>query len=257
MLELAYERKKVLDNINTAANNERRKQLRDHGTLLEEADIAEKFPVGGLVMLKSDNDHSRIDTLPTNYGPFYTLVHSHGNQIIIANLLMGQIKMRSYRNLISVLASPKLLSTTGLPQWLSSHPAAQVGKEGRTTQVTPDKAVDKHRALVKTWQTSTLSFHQYYQQWRRQLVKSSATERTPRRKQTRSNNYRRSWKKTKNRKNRPKEWKQMNKKRKEIMTIAPKREYTGILPTYRKKNRTGSNAGWKKTQRKKYSEQEE
>ena len=57
--------------------------------------------------------------------------------------------MSSYRNLISVLASPKLLSTTGLPQWLSSHPAAQVGKEGRTTQVTPDKAVEKHRALVK------------------------------------------------------------------------------------------------------------
>ena len=45
ILELPYERKKVLDNINTAANNERRKQLRDHGTLLEEADIAEKFPV--------------------------------------------------------------------------------------------------------------------------------------------------------------------------------------------------------------------
>jgi hypothetical protein len=61
MLELAYKRKKMLDNINTAANNERRKHWRDHGTLLEEADIAEKFPVGGLVMLKSDNDHSRID----------------------------------------------------------------------------------------------------------------------------------------------------------------------------------------------------
>ena len=57
--------------------------------------------------------------------------------------------MRSYRNLISVLASPKLLSTTGLPQWLSSHPAAQVGKEGRTTQVTPDKAIEKHQDLVK------------------------------------------------------------------------------------------------------------
>ena len=149
MLELAYERKKMLDNVNTAANNERRKQLRDHSTLLEEADIAEKFPVGGLVMLKSDNNHSRIDPRPPKYSPFYTMAHSHGNQIIMANLLTGQIKKRSYRNLLSVLASPELLSTTGLPQWLSSHPASQVGKEGRTTQVTSDKAIEEHRALVK------------------------------------------------------------------------------------------------------------
>ena len=39
MLELAYERKKVLDNINEAANKEKRRQLRDHGTVLEETDI--------------------------------------------------------------------------------------------------------------------------------------------------------------------------------------------------------------------------
>ena len=70
-------------------------------------------------MLKSDHHQSRIDVRPPNYGPFYTLAHSHGNQIIIANLLTGQIKKRLYRNLLSVLASPELLSTTGLPQWLS------------------------------------------------------------------------------------------------------------------------------------------
>ena len=77
MLELSYERKKVLDNINEAANNEKRKQLRDHGTVLEEKDIAERFPVGGLVMLKSDHHQSRIDVRPPNYGPFYKLAHSH------------------------------------------------------------------------------------------------------------------------------------------------------------------------------------
>ena len=43
MLELAYDRKKVMDNINEAANNEKRKQLRDHGIVLEEKDIAGQF----------------------------------------------------------------------------------------------------------------------------------------------------------------------------------------------------------------------
>ena len=100
-------------------------------------------------MLKSDHHQSRIDVRPPNYGPFYTLAHSHGNQIIIANLLTGQIKKRLYRNLLSVLASPELLSTTGLPQWLSSHPASQVERESRTIQVTPDEAIEEHRALVR------------------------------------------------------------------------------------------------------------
>ena len=86
---------------------------------------------------------------PPNYGPFYTLAHCHGSEIIVANLLTGLIKKRSYRNLLSVLASPELLSTLGLPQWLSSHPASLVERESRTTQVTPDKAIEEHRTLVK------------------------------------------------------------------------------------------------------------
>ena len=143
-LELAYKRKKVLDNINKAINKEKRRQIRDHGTVLEETDIAEKLSVGGLVMLKSDHNQSSRDVRPPNYGPFYTLAHSHRDQIIIANLLTGQNKKRLYRNLLSVLASPKLLSTTGLPQWLSTHLASKVKIESKKIQVTPDEAIEEH-----------------------------------------------------------------------------------------------------------------
>ena len=87
MLELAYKRKKVLENINEAVNNDRRKQLRDHRVILQDKDIAEQFPVGGMTMLKSDHAQSRIDVRPPNYGPLYTLAHCHGSEIIVANLL--------------------------------------------------------------------------------------------------------------------------------------------------------------------------
>ena len=52
MLEKAYERKKVEDNINEAANKLKRKQLQEKGTVMQVEEIAAKCPPLSIVILK-------------------------------------------------------------------------------------------------------------------------------------------------------------------------------------------------------------
>ena len=64
MLQMAYERKKVEDNIMDAANREKRKQLKERGTILEDEEAAELFPIFTVVVLKTDLTRIKTDKRP-------------------------------------------------------------------------------------------------------------------------------------------------------------------------------------------------
>ena len=59
MLELAYKQQKTEDNINKAYNNDKRRQLAC-SAINKDKEVADRFPVMTIVMLKSDKKQHKI-----------------------------------------------------------------------------------------------------------------------------------------------------------------------------------------------------
>ena len=108
LLQKAYERKKMADNITEAANELRRKQLNERGTALEYEYITSKFPPLTIVLLKTDLSMSKVDKRSPNLGPFFVVSH-HNGMINMMELKTGKIMKRSYRNRVKLLPSDKIL----------------------------------------------------------------------------------------------------------------------------------------------------
>jgi hypothetical protein len=73
LLQKAYERKKMVDNITESANKLRTKQLNQRGTVLYSEDINKKFPPLTIVLLKTDLSMSKVGKRSPNLGPFFVI----------------------------------------------------------------------------------------------------------------------------------------------------------------------------------------
>ena len=107
MLQKAYKRKKVYDNINEAANKQKRKQLQEKGTVLQLEDIANKCPPLTMVILKTDLTRSKVERRSPNVRPYLVISHRNGN-VNLMELKTGKILRRSYRNIQKLLPSDEI-----------------------------------------------------------------------------------------------------------------------------------------------------
>ena len=147
LLQKAYERKKMVDNITKSANNLRRKQLNQRGTVLETEDIREKFPPLTIVLLKTDLAMSKVDKRSPNLGPFFVISQKH-NVINMMELKTGKILRRSYRNIVKLLPSDELLSMEAFPKWMDNHPRSIVDNDTTTSTMSPHEATEEYKTAL-------------------------------------------------------------------------------------------------------------
>tara|TARA_B110001452_G_scaffold127949_1_gene106307 strand:- start:68 stop:1939 length:1872 start_codon:yes stop_codon:yes gene_type:complete len=147
LLQKAYERKKVVDNITESANDLRSKQLHQRGTVLEAEDINKMFPPLTIVLLKTDLSMSKVDRRSPNLGPFF-VISQNQNVINMMELKTGKILRRSHRNVIKLLPSDEVLSMEAFPKWLDNHPRSIVDNDTTTTTVSPDEATEEYMTAL-------------------------------------------------------------------------------------------------------------
>ena len=147
LLQKAYERKKMADNITEAANELRRKQLNERGTVLENEDITNKFPPLTIVLLKTDLSMSKVNKRSPNLGPFFVISHHHG-MINMMELKTRKIMRKSYRNTVKVLPSDEILSMGAFPKWMDNHPRSIVDNETTTTTVSTHEATEEYKTAL-------------------------------------------------------------------------------------------------------------
>ena len=147
LLEKAYERKKMVDNITKSANELRRKQLNQRGTVLETEDIREMFPPLTVVLLKTDLNMSKVDKRSPNLGPFFVISHKN-NVINMMELKTGKILRRSYRNIVELLPSAELLSMDAFPKWMDNHPRSIVDNETTTSTMSTQEATEEYKTAL-------------------------------------------------------------------------------------------------------------
>ena len=147
LLQKAYERKKMVDNITESANKLSRKQLNQRGTVLESEDIKKRFPPLTIVLLKTDVYMSKVDRRSPNLGPFFVISHNH-NVINLMELKTGKILRRSYRNIVELLPSDEILSMGAFPEWLDNHPRSIVDNDTTTTTVSSQEATEEYRTAL-------------------------------------------------------------------------------------------------------------
>jgi hypothetical protein len=147
LLHKAYERKKMMDNITESANKLRSKQLNQRGVLLESEDINRKFPPLSIVLLKTDVSRSKVDKRSPNLGPFF-VISQHKNVINMMELKTGKILRRSYRNVVNLLPSDKILSMGAFPNWLDNHPRSIVDNDTTTSTISPQEATEEYKTAL-------------------------------------------------------------------------------------------------------------
>jgi len=137
----------MVDNITKSANDLRRKQLNQRGTVLETEDIREMFPPLTVVLLKTDLNRSKVDKRSPNLGPFFVISHKN-NVINMMELKTGKILRRSYRNIVKLLPSDELLSMDAFPKWMDNHPRSIVDNDTTTSTMSTQEATEEYKTAL-------------------------------------------------------------------------------------------------------------
>ena len=117
---------------------------------MEDQEIAERFPVMSVVILKLDLARSKIDKRATNICPFFVIAHCKTTRVTnLMELISGKIVRRSYRNLKNMLPSPEFLSSMTFPMWLNQHPLTMVNNVTIWTVRPPNEEVDDYKKALK------------------------------------------------------------------------------------------------------------
>ena len=151
MLHLAYERKKMEDNIRERTIRDMESKLKRSGTILQDEEIANTFPVMSVVVLKIDATRSKQDKRPPNIGPFFVISHcKQKRETNLMELRTGKILRRSYRNLRVMVPTAKLLGTMAFPKWLDQHPLTIFHNDTiRTTANSVSEAAEDYKVALK------------------------------------------------------------------------------------------------------------
>ena len=86
MLELAYEGQQTEDNINQAYNNDKIRQLA-RSAIIEDKEVAGRFLVMKIIMLKSDEKQHKIYQRPPTTGQYFITANCTHTRVI--NLMVG------------------------------------------------------------------------------------------------------------------------------------------------------------------------